>query len=126
MKALFAVGAWWVYAIIAAALVAFGFGGGWTVNGWRLGAQVATLEGRLGVCNANVQHLGEVIGTVNLAVEKQGKDSAAALAKGRQARAAAEAGRVAADAERARLEALLAARKGTTCGDARRDIGGKP
>jgi len=36
-----------IYLAIAIAIFAAGAGSGWTVNGWRLGTQVAKLEGRL-------------------------------------------------------------------------------
>lgn len=47
-------------AILAASLLvalAVGFGGGWTINGWRLGAEVARLEGAVETQKQSIETL---------------------------------------------------------------------
>jgi hypothetical protein len=82
------------YAAIAAAIAAaiIGFGGGWSVNGWRLGSKVTTLTAErdgyaqgVETCNAKVEEanaLGKSIQAQAAAdAAKARTDAAAALAK---------------------------------------------
>ena len=55
-------------AIVAAAIAAAGFGTGWSVNGWRLGARIERLEGTTSALQAANQRCGVNVAEVKAAV----------------------------------------------------------
>jgi hypothetical protein len=105
-------------AIAAAVIAAAGFGTGWTVNGWRLGAEleakqttIAKRDGRIRELELGLNVMGQQVETQNVAIEAW---QAAAAARGREgdlARQAAleAAARLQPDLER--LRTLIGSRR---------------
>ncbi len=73
-----------VRALVVLAIVAAGFAGGWAVNGWRLGAQIAVLEVNLGAnarCSAAVDEANAAMAELENASRKRQEAAAEALKK---------------------------------------------
>lgn len=53
----------------AAALLVAGFGAGWSVNGWRLGAKLEKLDGALTTCEGNVAAYADAVVSQNRSIQ---------------------------------------------------------
>lgn len=95
----------------AIALVAGGLGAaaGWTLNGWRLGAELATLEGDKRVCDGKLEAIGATLATQNNAIDGWRRAAEAAKGKGADARRQADEFVARVRPELERLEAAIAA-----------------
>lgn len=117
---MFGLPMWAVYAIAAAGIYAAGFGSGWQVNGWRLGAKVARLEGQVGVAVAQGNVLAASVAACNAGVEEA--RAAGQGARDLGAKLLLEARRIAAPtkAQADRIESLLRQPPppGAKCGEA--------
>lgn len=67
----FSVPSWAIYAVAAAVAAAAAFGAGWQVNGWRMGVEIAELQGQItglraqvAVCGESLQRQNEAVGAL--------------------------------------------------------------
>lgn len=106
--------------VLVAAIAAAGAALGWTLNGWRLGEEVAQLQTAVTALKAQGDVLAGAVRACNAGVDQAAKAGAAALAQGRDL--LAEARRLSAGGRRQaeRIEQLLAqpTPAGADCGDA--------
>lgn len=98
----------------AVALLAAGFGTGWTVNGWRLGTQVEKLDGALTTCEGNVAAYADAVVSQNDSI-KAAREAAERAQE--TARRELEQARQRSDSLDAQIRDLRRAR-GETCADA--------
>jgi uncharacterized protein HemX len=100
--------------IVAAAVIGGAFGAGWTVQGWRLGNKVTTLQADLKTCQGNQEALSASVETQNEKVEKWRRR---ARERAQAAQQAQEQARQRVSALEKDLEALRRARP-ETCAEA--------
>ncbi len=117
---MFGIPMWAIYAIAAAGIYAAGAATGWQVNGWRLGVEVAHLEGEVRQAVAQGNILGEAVRTCNAGVEEARVAGQGARALGAQLLDEARRIGAPARAQADRIEALLkkAPPPGADCGEA--------
>lgn len=107
-------------ALVLAAAYAAGFGTGWQVNGWRLGAKVAKLETRVVAAVDQGKILAAAVEACNAGVEEARVAGQGARALGAQLLDEARRIGAPARAQADRIEALLkkAPPPGADCGEA--------
>lgn len=96
------------------ALVLAGFGAGWAVQGWRLGAKVERLDGALTTCEGNVAAYADAVVSQNESIKAAREEAARAQ---EAARRELEKARQRSETMDAQIRALRRAR-GETCEDA--------
>jgi hypothetical protein len=109
--------------IIALVVLASGFGSGWLVNGWRLGADIVRLENRVVIlessnlkCKSDVNASNAAVNKLKVEIESRKKSAVAASA-------AVEVRIMEKQPERERLGVLTTIKsEGKTCQQALTDI----